>query len=529
MPWKRRHLLAIPATLLVAALFGGLYGPRVGIVSAASEDEFKASLDQFTKVLSVVEQNYADSIDSEAAIYSGAIPNMLHVLDPHSQFFDPEAFRQLRDDQKGEYAGVGMQIGPRNGRTVVIAPFPKTPAYKAGLRPGDVIAQVNGESTDGLDTTEVAKRLRGPAGTEVVIGVERRGVDNLIKVSVVRASIPRKSVPVSFMIKPGVGFVKIEQFNETTGRELDDALDELDAKSLSGLILDLRGNRGGLLSEGVYVSDKFLEKGQTIVSHYGRSSSKRSYKTRSGNNGILFPMVVMVDCESASASEIVAGALQDHDRAIVVGTPTFGKGLVQTVYPLGQTSGLALTTARYYTPSGRLIQRSYDNVSLYEYYSDPCSERYQPLHAETKRTDRGREVFGGGGITPDFRSQLHKMNEFEIAMARSYAFQSYAQQYTLQHPNLEKGWQPTDAIVEDFRGFLTREQIEFPEAAFTENTDFVKRMLKREVYISAYDLDEGERVRFELDPDVQGALDLLPKAKELLDSPVSKESVVAGR
>jgi carboxyl-terminal processing protease len=371
--------------------------------------------------------------------------------------------------------------------------------------------------------------LRGPAGTEVAIGLERRGVDNLINVSVVRANIPRKSVPVSFMIKPEVGFVKIEQFNETTGRELDDALEELDAKALNGLILDLRGNRGGLLSEGVYVSDKFLEKGQTIVSHYGRSSSKRSYKARSGNNGVVFPMVVMVDCESASASEIVAGALQDHDRAIVVGIPTFGKGLVQTVYPLGQTSGLALTTARYYTPSGRLIQRSYDNVSLYEYYSDPCSERYQPSHAETKRTDRGREVFGGGGITPDFRSQLHKMNEFEIAMARAYAFQSYAQQYTLQHPNLERGWQPTDAIVEDFREFLTREKIEFPEASFNENRDFVKRMLKREVYISAYDLDEGERVRFELDPDVQGALDLLPKAKELLDSPTSTGSIVAER
>ncbi len=526
---RKKRLLAIPVTLLVAALFAGLYGPRAGIAAAASEDEVKASIEQFTKVLSVIERNYAEEVDYEAAIFSGAIPNMLHVLDPHSQFFDPDAFRQLRDDQKGEYAGVGMQIGPRNGRTVVIAPFPKTPAYKAGLRPGDIISRVNGESTEGLDTTEVAKRLRGPAGTEVAIGIERRGVDNLITVSVVRASIPRKSVPVSFMIKPGVGFVKVEQFNETTGRELDDALEALDARNLQGLILDLRGNRGGLLSEGVYVSDKFLEKGQTIVSHYGRSSSKRSYKARSGNSGVVYPMVVMVDCESASASEIVAGALQDHDRAIVVGTPTFGKGLVQTVYPLAQTSGLALTTARYYTPSGRLIQRSYDNVSLYEYYSDPCSERYQPSHAEVRRTDRGREVFGGGGITPDFRSQLHKMNEFEIAMARSYAFQSYAQQYTLRHPNLERGWEPTNAIVEDFHQFLTREQIEFPEAAFNENTDFVKRMLKREVYISAYDLDEGERVRFELDPYVQGALQLMPKAKELLDSPGSTSSLVAER
>jgi carboxyl-terminal processing protease len=517
MTRKRRHLVAIPLTLLAAALLGGLYGPRVGIASAASEDAVKASIEQFTKVLSVIESNYAETVDAEEAIFSGAIPNMLHVLDPHSQFFDPDAFRQLRDDQKGEYAGVGMQIGPRNGRTVVIAPFPKTPAYKAGLRPGDVIAEVNGESTDGLNTTEVAKRLRGPAGTEVAISIERRGADKLITVSVVRASIPRKSVPVSFMIQPEVGFVKIESFNETTGRELDEALEALGAGKLKGLILDLRGNRGGLLSEGVYVSDKFLEKGQAIVSHHGRASTRRSYNVRGGNQGVTYPMVVMVDCESASASEIVAGALQDHDRALVVGTPTFGKGLVQTVYPLGETSGLALTTARYYTPSGRLIQRRYDNVSLYDYYSDPCSEKYQPSSEDLRRTDRGRQVFGGGGITPDFRSQAQKFNDFQLTLARSFAFQTYAQEYTLQRPNLAAGWDATDLIIEDFRQFLRREEVEFQQVDFDQNIDYMKRMLKREVYVSAYDLDEGERVRFELDPDVQQALGLLPKAKDLLE------------
>ena len=524
---KRQYLLAIPTALLAAALVGGFYGPHVGVASAASEDDVSAGLEQFTKVLSLIERSYADEVDSEEAIFGGAIPNMLHALDPHSQFFDPDSFRQLRDDQKGEYAGVGMQIGPRNGRTIVIAPFPKTPAYKAGLRPGDIIAVVNGESTDGLNTNDVAKRLRGPAGTEVAIGIERRGVEKLFEVSVVRANIPRKSVPVSFMIQPGVGFIKIDQFNETTGQELDEALNQLDAQTLQGLILDLRGNRGGLLSEGVYVSDRFLEKGQTIVSHHGRSAESRSYEARRGNQGVEFPMVVLVDCQSASASEIVAGALQDHDRALVVGTPTFGKGLVQTVYPLAQTSGLALTTARYYTPSGRLIQRRYDNVSLYDYYSDPCREQYQPTHEDVRRTDHGRQVFGGGGITPDYPSSDYTLSSFEIDMVRAYAFQTFAQVYTLGNPDLPRGWEPTDLIVEEFRQFLYRENIEFTEQDFSENLDAIKRNLKREVYVSAYDYDEGEQVRFELDPQVQEAVKFLPQAKELLESPQS--SLVAER
>jgi carboxyl-terminal processing protease len=515
---KRRLLLTVPAAILCCSLLGGVFGSRVVVASAASEGEVADSIKRFTDVLAVVEQNYADQIDSERAIFSGAIPNLLHTLDPHSQFFDPDSFRQLRDEQKGQYAGVGMQIGTRNGNTVVLAPFPKTPAYKAGLRPGDVIAEVDGEAMDGVNLGEVAKRLRGPAGTQVKISVVRRGVDDMLNFEVTRASIPYPSISSSFFIKPGIGFIRIDRFNETTGRELDKALDDFRMGGLNGLVLDLRKNRGGLLSEGVYVSDKFLERGKTIVSHYGRSSPERKYKAKRGNGGEMFPMVVMVDCDSASASEIVAGALQDHDRALIVGTPTFGKGLVQTVYPMGKTAGLALTTARYYTPSGRLIQRSYDDVSLWKYYSDPCSDQYEPRTDEVKLTDQGRRVYGGGGITPDVRIVESKLNEFQITLWRSYSLQTFAQEYTLQHPNLEPNWEATDAVLEEFRQFLYREKVEFSEADFSENADYIKRTLKREVYVSAYDLHEGEYVKHTLDPDVQKALDLLPDAKELLES-----------
>jgi carboxyl-terminal processing protease len=290
----------------------------------------------------------------------------------------------------------------------------------------------------------------------------------------------------------------------------------LGAESLQGLVLDLRDNRGGLLSEGVYVSDKFLEKGQTIVSHHGRNSTERVYKATRGNQGISYPMIVMVNCNSASASEIVAGALQDHDRGLVVGNNTFGKGLVQTVYPLDQTSGLALTTARYYTPSGRLIQRRYEDVSLSDYYMDPCSEHYKPAHDDVRLTDQGRQVFGGGGITPDEKLTEEKLNEFQVQLRRLAVFSTFAQDLTLRNPNLPKGWEPTDDVVEQFRQFLHSEKVEFKEVDFIENREFIKRFLKREVYVAAYDLDEGLRVFYELDPEVQQALNLMPKAEALL-------------
>ncbi len=521
MKSKRSYYFAVPLLVVACALAGGLFGPQVGSASAAaSDDEIKESFKQFSKVLSALEQSYADKVKSEDAIYQGAIPSMLQSLDPHSQFFDPDAFERLRDDQRGRYAGVGMTIQPRNGQTVVAAPFPKTPAYRAGLRPGDIIIEVDGEQMDGLNTTEVANRLRGPEGTEVTIGYERPGLKGLTHVTVVRDTIPRPSVPVAFEIKDRVGFIKIESFNENTGKELDEALRDLNSDTLGGLILDLRGNRGGLLSQGVYVSDKFLDKGEAIVSHRGRASSERSYKAQRGSQGLTFPIVVMVNCQSASASEIVAGALQDHDRALIVGTPTFGKGLVQTVFPLGGrggAAGLALTTARYYTPSGRLIQRRYDGVSMVEYYNDPCSEHYKPNHDEVRLTDKGRQVFGGGGIAPDIQLAEQRLNEFQIKLRRAFAFENFAQKYTLDTKEMPNGWEATDQVVEQFRQFLHTEDFEFDEADFIENKEFIRRFIKREVYVSAFDLEEGEKVYYELDPDVEKALEALPQAKALLD------------
>ncbi len=514
---RRRLLLLAASTILLCSLLGGIFGPQVK-AAAASEDDLRESIRSFANIFHLIEENYADRVSADTAIFGGAIPGMLHRLDPHSQFFDPENFGALREDQKGRYAGVGMHVQQRNRQTIVVAPFPKSPAYRAGIRPGDVIVKVDGESVENLSTPDVAKRLRGEKGTSVNITIQRQGREQPLEFTVTRDDIPRPSVPVAFFLKPGVAYIKIESFNENTDRELVEKLKSLDDKTFRGMILDLRDNRGGLLSEGVAVADKFLKKGQAIVSHHGRASAEKPYRATRGNGGRNYPMVVMVNCDSASASEIVAGALQDHDRALIIGNTTFGKGLVQTVYPMNHSTGLALTTARYYTPSGRLIQRPYTNVSLYEYYSDPCQDKHRNVKREVKMTDAGRPVYGGDGITPDvILPRPAALDRFQETLLRRYAFFGYAQHFFVSHDRLPPRWEPDEATLNDFRQFLAREKIPFTEADFGRDLDWVKRHMKREIYNSGYDTDEGAKVYVETDADVQAAVEHLPKARQLTE------------
>src|SRR6185369_5935078 len=396
-----RSFLLVVLILAVCGFLGMLFAQRTAPTPLpGSDSDIRDSLKSFTQVYNLVEENYAEPVNPDKAIYNGAIPGMLHSLDPHSNFFDPKSYSLLREEQRGKYYGVGMTVGPRNNKVIVIAPFVGTPAYRAGIHPGDIIIAVDGKATDNMSTGDVAELLKGPKGTTVRITVLREGSDKPLDFNVVRDEIPRYSVDLHFLIRPGIGYMHISGFQETTEHEVAQALDEMG--DLKGLILDLRQNPGGLLSEGVGVADKFLRKGQLIVSHHGRNSPEKRYVASHGNGGKEYPLVVLVNRGTASAAEIVAGAIQDHDRGLIVGENTFGKGLVQTVYPLSENTGLALTTAKYYTPSGRLIQRDYSNVSLYDYYfnrdnGDDAANR------EVKLTDSGRTVYGGGGITPDVK------------------------------------------------------------------------------------------------------------------------------
>jgi len=492
-----------------------LFAQRNPSVAPSSDGDVRDSVKEFTQVYSIVEENYAEPVDADKAIYNGAIPGMLHVLDPHSNFFDPKAYSLLKEDQRGKYYGVGMTVGPRNNKVIVIAPFVGTPAYRAGIHPGDIIVAVDGKSTDNMSTGDVADLLKGPKGTTVHITILREGAEKPLEFSVVRDEIPRYSVDLHFIIQPGIGYMHVSGFNETTEHEVAEALDQMG--DLKGLILDLRQNPGGLLSEGVGVADKFLRKGQLIVSHHGRASSEKRYTATHGNGGKEYPLVVLVNRGTASAAEIVAGAIQDHDRGLIVGENTFGKGLVQTVYPLSENTGLALTTAKYYTPSGRLIQRDYSNVSLYDYYFNRESEDASNPH-EVKLTDSGRTVYGGGGITPDFKFPTPKSNHFQDTLLQHYAFFNFAKHYTVNHHPDEKKFEVDDVLMQEFRKFMDSENIPYAEADLAQNSDWVRSNIKSEIFIDAFGQDEGLKVRAESDPEVVKALDLLPQAKQLADN-----------
>jgi carboxyl-terminal processing protease len=409
-------------------------------------------------------------------------------------------------------------VASRDNQTVVQAPFVGSPAYKAGIRPGDIILKVDGKLCDGLTTTEVADMLKGAKGTTVHISLGREGWDKPIDVTVVRDEIPRPGVEYFTMAKPGIGYVRVSTFNETTDNDLSDALRELNVPKLDGLVIDLRGNGGGLLSQAVGMADIFLDKNELVVSHRGRSSPERRYYAVHGNQGVDVPLIVLVNGQSASASEIVSGAIQDHDRGLIVGETSFGKGLVQTQFPLSEDTALLLTTARYYTPSGRLIQRDYKNVSLYDYHYNP-----KPPHApEVKLTDSGRQVFGEGGITTDVVVPNPKLDDFQDLLLRRgilYPFPQgvgdFARFYLGQKPEITKDFSVGDEVIQQLRKYLDQEHIKYTDADISDNLVWLKWKIKREVITTVFGLNDGYKVELQEDPQLDKAIQMIPQAKAL--------------
>ncbi len=514
---SRRGVVVLVVVLAVSAVLGGMYGPLVR-ATAAGQNDMQDSVKTFTHVLSVVERNYAEPVDTDKVIYDGAIPGMLRVLDPHSNFFDPKQYALFKEEQQGKYYGVGMTVQQRENQTVVLAPFVGSPAYKAGIRPGDIIQKVDGKSCDGLTTTEVADMLKGAKGTIVHISLGREGWDKPIEVTVTRDEIPRPGVEYFTMVKPGIGYVRVSTFNETTDSDLSEALKQLDVSKLDGLIIDLRNNGGGLLNQAVGMADMFLDKNEIVVSHRGRASQERRYYAVRGNQGIGVPVIVLINGQSASASEIVSGAIQDHDRGLIVGEVSFGKGLVQTQFPLSEDTALLLTTARYYTPSGRLIQRDYKNVSLYDYHYNP----QPPNKPEVKLTDSGRQVFGGGGITPDDIIAAPKPDEFQQMLYRRGVFYSqqqgvgdFTRYYLGEKPDITKDFVVNDAVLTEFRKYLDKQKIKYSDADIQANIVWLKWQIKREVFTSFFGLNDGYKVELQDDVQLEKAIDLIPQAKAL--------------
>jgi carboxyl-terminal processing protease len=520
-PRARRALFTVVLFFAVCAVVGTLLQRRVGAQSAEDESQLRDNLKTFTNVYALVEQNYAEPITgdrADEAIYDGAIPGMLQTLDPHSHFYDPKAYAKLREDQRGHYYGVGMVIQQQrddqgHDKVYVITPYEDTPSYRAGIHPGDVIAAVDGKSTDGWSSDQVAKALKGPKGTHVQVTTVRYGQAKPLVFDLVRDEIPHPSVDLKYEIRPGVGYIHLTQFQETTGEEMEDAINSFG--EMKGLVLDLRGNPGGLLSQAVDVCDHLLAKGQNIVSQRGRAYPDQNYTASHGNGGKTFPIVVLVNRDTASAAEIVSGALQDHDRALIVGETTFGKGLVQTVYNLSENSGLALTTYHYYTPSGRLIQRNYEGVSLYDYYNHAGAMPADSSNREVKLTDSGRTVYGGGGITPDEKIESPEANQFQKELLFHNVFFRFAPVYVSEHATIDKNFQVDDAVIADFKKFLTNQGVEWNDTDINGVTDWLKTRIKQDIATIEFGQLQGLRELADWDPMIQKAIGYLPEAEAL--------------
>lgn len=513
-PWK---LTAIALFILCLGL-GTLMGNRL----LALTDEAQDLLRLYTEMVHVVHEQYGGEVSYEDLVHS-SIGGMLRTLDPHTSFLAPSAYDSMRERQQTSFYGLGILVGMRNGQLTVITPIQGTPASRLGLRAGDVIAAIEGESTETLSLDEAVRRLKGPKGTQVNVTIIRRGLEKPLELAITRAEIPQTTVRYPYMIDEETAYLAISDFNRGTGREVADALSDLRSQGMQSLILDLRGNGGGLLDQAIVVAEQFLPAGAKIVETRGRT--RDSFQDFSASNPAedeVVPVVVLVGEGTASAAEILAGAIQDHDVGLIVGTPTWGKGLVQTVYSLSYGAGIALTTAKYYTPSGRLIQRDYS--SYFDYSFDDGSATVAAIGddpTEVFLTDLGREVYGGGGITPDIEIEPRRLNELLQYLLGHSAFFDFGIDYSREHEIESQDWAPPAGLVAEFRQWLLERDLatdeEIGEALEDPEThEIVARYLHAEIFNSVFGIEARYRVLASGDSQVRRALEVLGEARDLL-------------
>jgi len=477
----------------------------------APADQDARAMKRFIDAYQILQQNAADPINIDQAFYQGAIPGMLRHLDPHSVFFDPDQYGQLKQMETSTRKGFGSVVSVLPGRVLVLQTLPNTPSTRAGMMPGDEILAVNNYRLDRLDLDQIVELLNESKQKAAHLVVHHPGGMRVENLTLIPEEMQSSSVERSFLLKPGIGYVKVVSFEEKTGQQVHTAIERLGGRDLKGLVIDLRENPGGLMTAALETASLFLKSGQMILSVKGRNVPETIERVPKDNIPYTFPVAVIVNAKTASASEIVSGALQDHDRATIVGEPSFGKGLVQSVYPLAEGTGLALTTALYYIPSGRSIQKSFEQQR--ESSQDSFALGATAAHPNERRdfkTDSGRPVPGGGGIVPDIIAGPYEMNALRDALEGSGSFTTFAAEYIRDH-KITPDWQVPPQAIDQFQAWLSQRSIEPNVSEWSANRDFVESRLKTEVFNLALGVDKGAEVEAQIDPPIQRALEAVLK------------------
>ena len=551
----RKKIFLTGAILVIGIVLGVLINPLV------SSDNVYNQFEKYKKVFGLTVKNYVDDVDTQKLTES-AIKGMLSDLDPHSVYIDAKEMKDVQEDFQGSFEGIGVQFDIINDTITIITPISGGPSESIGIQSGDKIINIDGENAVGIDRGEVPKKLKGPKGTTVVVDIKRGDSPKLIAFSIIRDKIPLYSVDASFMFDDtDVGFVKVNRFAANTYTELKEAMTELRSQGMKKLILDLRGNPGGFLQQAFYMSNEFLKAGDTIVYTKGRRPEFDEYliSQRTGEFSTI-PIIVLINHGSASASEIVSGAIQDLDRGLVVGTTSFGKGLVQRQYDIGDGSAFRLTVSRYYTPSGRSIQRPYVDKKEYRLLSGrlELEEGSNIEHAfdkvkkaiveENKKelaknpkskniidldslpihyTKSGRMVMGGGGVTPDFIVKSDTITDLSVNIRIKRIFNEFVNsnlkngkdikaKYNGNFEEFKKDFKVSDIMMKDFRKLAESKEIKWNDAEYETDKDFLKAELTGTIASSIW----GTKERYEIfyttiDRQIQSALKLFPEAAKI--------------
>lgn len=522
MRTKKKNLLLWAASTLIVFLL------LINLTKSflfSSDNPFE-QIKRFMEIYQFVSSHYVEEVDGFKLV-TGAIQGMLEQLDPHSVYIEPDKVKEINEQFQGSYEGIGIEFIIQNKILTVVAPIAGSPSEILGLKPGDQIIKIESKSAYGITEEQVQQKLKGPKGTRVTVTIRRPGIDEPFDITITRDKIPIYSVMAKFLIKDKIGYVYVGRFAQTTAQELERALRELEVQGMNGLLLDLRGNSGGYLDQAVKIVDKFIEGNKVIVYTKGRiPEANDEFRSTNIATHQKYPLVILINKGSASASEIVAGAIQDWDRGLIVGETSFGKGLVQTQFSLNDGSALRITTARYYTPSGRLIQRSYEN-GLYDYYTSGYDEAVNEIENDTKNkpvfsTNAGRKVYGGGGINPDVEIKSKRITKLVSELNFKRSFFEFGSKYGANHSDLKTNFvyykdafQIDDKILSEFRQFIQSKNILINEKEFQDDLDYIKLMIKSEMAQFLWDREHYYQIRISGDDQVQEALKQFDKAAKI--------------